>query len=203
MKGTTSTALEYLTEDELDALSDFLDSDATPDACMDLSMLHGFLTAIQLTPKEPDGSVWLPEIWGENGERPRFASLEEEQRIIDLVLKLYNQLASQIGGDEAFEPLVYQNEAQTHDIAEPWCYGFLQGIALTPTSWDALLDQEEVAEVLQPVFDCADEEVRTTMQEDGEDLDEFEHALVSALPEIVATVSANRQAVSRTRRSRR
>ncbi|MBP9915718.1 MAG: UPF0149 family protein, partial [Thiobacillaceae bacterium] len=54
-----------LTDEELDELDQFLTSDATPEECMDIAMLDGFLTALVIGPNTILPSQWLPAIWGE------------------------------------------------------------------------------------------------------------------------------------------
>ena len=49
---------------DLDALDAFLLSDRTPENCMGLSDLDGFLTAIVIGPELIAPSEWLPIIWG-------------------------------------------------------------------------------------------------------------------------------------------
>jgi yecA family protein len=50
---------------DLEELADYLDSDLSPDDCMGLSDLDGFLTAIFVGPELIMPSEWLPIIWGD------------------------------------------------------------------------------------------------------------------------------------------
>jgi uncharacterized protein len=59
-------------DQEITELDEFLMSDATPDECMDIVTLDGFLTALMIGPGLVPPSVWLEAIWGK-GE-PRFDS---------------------------------------------------------------------------------------------------------------------------------
>jgi len=77
-----------LSQAEIDELDDFLTSDAVPEDCMDLSELHGFLTAVAIGPGIILPSEWLPEVWGDE-EGPRFESLDDARRISELILRLY------------------------------------------------------------------------------------------------------------------
>jgi uncharacterized protein len=49
---------------DLGTLDDFLASDHTPDECMQLSELDGFLTGIAIGPRPIMPSVWLPLVPG-------------------------------------------------------------------------------------------------------------------------------------------
>lgn len=78
-----------LSEDELAELSRFLDSDAVPDGCMDLSMLDGFLTALMVGPDLTPPSQWLPLVWGD-AEGPEFETLEQARKITSFLLRHMN-----------------------------------------------------------------------------------------------------------------
>ena len=60
---------EKITSD-LEELARYLDSDQSPDDCMGLSDLDGFLTGIVVGPELIMPSEWLPVIWGD--EEPEF-----------------------------------------------------------------------------------------------------------------------------------
>ena len=53
------TLVAPLSDQEIDELEAFLESDATPHACMDISALDGFLTALALGPSVPLPSRWM------------------------------------------------------------------------------------------------------------------------------------------------
>ncbi|UXY16131.1 UPF0149 family protein [Chitiniphilus purpureus] len=185
-KGFSRSTVAPLTEAELDELAAFLDSDATPEECMDLSMLHGFVTAVLVSPVEPLPEAWLPSVWGEGEERPGFESTQQQTRIEDLILRLYNQLADELASDPpTFTPMVYVDEDSGTDIAQQWCYGFMLGTSLDPEGWQPLLEDEDGIELIGPILDCADEDARAELAEAGEDVVQFEHQLAAALPDLV------------------
>ncbi len=53
-----------LSDHELDQLDTFLLSDATPDDCMDIVALDGYLTALAIGPGLVPPSARLPVVWG-------------------------------------------------------------------------------------------------------------------------------------------
>jgi uncharacterized protein len=57
-----------LSDAEIGELDAFLMSEATPDECMDLVTLDGFLTALVVGPRLLAPSVWLPVVWGGTSE---------------------------------------------------------------------------------------------------------------------------------------
>lgn len=190
-KGFSVATLVPLTDAELDELAVFLESDSVPEECMDLSMLHGYLTALLVGPALPEASEWLPLVWGEDGERPKFASSSDATRIEDLIVRLFNQLSDELAAQPStFSPLVYEDEERNLDIAQPWCYGFTLGVSLMEKNWAPLFDNEEAERLLAPVFDCADEEIRAELVAEGEDMEQFEHDVAALLPEIIPEVRA-------------
>jgi len=56
-----------LSDQEIDELEAFLESDATPHTYMDISALDGFLTALAIGRSVPLPSRWMPIIWGGEG----------------------------------------------------------------------------------------------------------------------------------------
>ncbi|SMC17751.1 uncharacterized protein SAMN02745857_00396 [Andreprevotia lacus DSM 23236] len=179
-----------LTENELDELATFLESDAAPEQAMDLSMLHGFLTSQLVAPEEPLPDAWFGMVWGEHGEKPQWASVAQQQRIEDLILRLYNQLSDEIRAEPpSFTPMVYLDEERQLDIVQQWCYGFMLGTSLDQAGWQAMLDDDDGVELIAPIIDCADEEARASLEEAGDDLAQFEHELAAALPEIVPAIA--------------
>ena len=178
-----------LSEQDLDELATFLESDAAPEQAMDLSMLHGFLTAQLVAPDEPLPDAWFGLVWGEHGEKPQWASTAQQQRIEDLILRLYNQLSDDINADPpSFTPMVYLDEERQLDIVQQWCYGFMLGTSLDPDGWQAMLDDDDAVELIAPIIDCADDEARATLADAGDDLAQFEHELAAQLPELIPAI---------------
>ncbi len=55
-----------LSDVEIDELTELLISDETPEECMDISTLDGFLTGLVTGPDTIMPSRWLPVVWGES-----------------------------------------------------------------------------------------------------------------------------------------
>lgn len=180
---------EPMTEALLDELAELLDSDLTPEDCMDISMLHGYLTAVLVGPEIGDAQRWLAPIWGESPQAAHFGAKAEAERLVGLVVQLYNDIETQLQPDsEDFEPILYLDEDTGQQIARPWCMGFMYGAALNETAWQPMLDDEEYGAALLPIVMCADEEGRAEMEASGEDPAQFEDEVADELPEIVAAI---------------
>ncbi|MBB5193272.1 uncharacterized protein HNQ50_004026 [Silvimonas terrae] len=181
--------LTTLTEAELDELATFLESDAAPIQSMDISMLHGFLTAQLVGPEELPPDTWFGLVWGERGEKPEWESRAQQERIEGLILRVYNHLTDELNAEPpSFTPLVYLDQERNLDIVQQWCYGFMLGTSLNPRGWKPMMDDEEAMQLISPILDCSDEEAREQAEAAGEDLAQFEHDLAAALPEVIPTI---------------
>jgi uncharacterized protein len=103
-----------LDQGELDQLSEFL---ANAPGAMPLSEAHGFLTSIASAPTTIMPSVWQPLLLGE----PDFSSMEEAKHVFGLVMRLYNQIVTDLGEDNPIAP-----SDPDEDIGS-WCSGYLKG----------------------------------------------------------------------------
>ena len=128
-----------LTDDEIDELDDFLLSDESPEASMDISTFDGFLAAIVLNPDVILPSHWLPWVWDmDNGEESQeFNTLDEANRISNLIMRHYNTVATTIDKG-CFGPLLFellQPDGSEFYDAEGWCEGFMLGVAIFLDPW--------------------------------------------------------------------
>ena len=69
---------------DLEALDEYLMSDESPENCMQLSDLDGFLTAIVVGPELIKPSEWLPVVWG--GGSPEFGTEEQTKVILGSIM---------------------------------------------------------------------------------------------------------------------
>lgn len=143
MTETTRTNLNVdLTDQELDALDDFLACPALEDSAMDVSTLEGFLTALAIGPRTVLPSEWMPWIWDmDAGEAaPEFESMDEANRVLSLIMRHYNAVVRQFNADPTgFEP-IYWFGGQWG--AAEWCEGFLLGMKFDREAWSLLMVAE-------------------------------------------------------------
>jgi uncharacterized protein len=102
-----------LDQRELDELSEFL---ANAPRAMQFSEAHGFLTAIASAPTTIMPSVWQPVLLGE----PEFASMDEAKRVFGLVMRLYNQIVTDLNEDNPIAP------CDPDEAIDLWCQGYLK-----------------------------------------------------------------------------
>ena len=82
---------------EVNELREFL---ATAPGAMSVPEAHGFLTGIASAPTTIMPSVWQSELLGESS----FASMPQAQRVMGLVMRLYNQVITALTDNKPFAP---------------------------------------------------------------------------------------------------
>jgi len=140
---------------EIDELAEFLISDTTPEECMDISTLDGFLTGLVIGPDTIMPSWWLPVVWGETEQDEMvWESPVKMERVMGFVMRLYNSIAQAFQVDPPdFSPLLPIHKAAGEEVTiiDEWCWGFMRSIGLAPESWQPLLDHEEQGAAIFPI----------------------------------------------------
>jgi uncharacterized protein len=182
---------------DLEALDQFLMSDASPEDCMQLSDLDGFLTGIAIGPELVMPSEWLPAIWG--GDEPAFESIEQAQTVIGTIMGRYNEILRALSTDpEAYAPLFWEGP-DGEVIAADWAEGFVDAIRLRPEAWRPLLEDREALVTLMPILAlCGDAEGGSPLELDlEEDTD-----LLAQAPELIPACVAGIDGFWKERRRR-
>lgn len=128
-----------LTDDWLETLDGFLADPVRENTTMDVATLEGFLAALAIGPETLLPSQWLPWVWDVHaGEaEAQFRDMDEANRIMQLVMRFYNQVVRQFADDpEGFEPVYWRSAAWG---AAEWCEGFLLGTNLSQEAWTPLM----------------------------------------------------------------
>src|SRR6056297_2008504 len=99
------TVMTAFTEDDLEALEAVLDALPQDGLPMGLSELNGFLTGVLLNPDQIMPSQWIPVIWGDN-PRQTFASLEDAETTINLIMDHYNTIAKMLSDGSQYEAVL-------------------------------------------------------------------------------------------------
>lgn len=147
-----------LNETELAELDEFLLSDASHEDALSIDEAHGYLTALLVTPNPPADEQWLATIW----DRPDFADDSQKEHMTALLQRLYNEVAATLQARRDFEPLVIETEeeGETLEAYEGWCFGFMHGVEEQQALWDELPQNEQnlVAPMAQLALLYSDEE---------------------------------------------
>lgn len=150
-----------LSHAELTELHEFLSVDYPKADPMSLTEAHGFLTAVISSPQPIGSDVWQSKILG---GCPEFTSIDQAQRIVSLLLKLYHAIQTTLKRNELFEPLLLEEATQVSSQSEDWqllaqwCQGYLLGVEIDPIWYqhDAMLARLLPISILAGKFDAAD-----------------------------------------------
>ena len=135
-----------LTDAEIEQLDEFLTSEPTPKAAMDISMMDGFITALASGPNMMMPSSMLRWIWdADRGEQsPTFANAAESEHIIELIIRYWNDLNDTLNNAlDGYEPLFLESELDgaTIPVIDEWCVGYYKCIAIDRAAWAPLMAQ--------------------------------------------------------------
>ena len=141
-----NTNNEYLSDDDLDFLEEFLldridedaDTEGKDEGILCLSELDGLLTAVVSGPSMIPPSQWIPVVWGDF--EPELESDDEAQRVILLMMAIMNSIATILmESPEECEPLfeVRFMDGKEYPIVDEWCEGYMRGVSLAQALWDS------------------------------------------------------------------
>ena len=147
-----------LSGDEFHLLDEFLASLEHDDAILDISEFDGFITAVVSGPDMIMPSQWLPVVWGGEENAPEWGSMEEYQRVFELMIRHLNTTSAMLMQEPAeYDPCFLEREVEgvTHWIVDEWCAGYMKGVALYPGQSE---DSPDLEDLLTPIWRFADED---------------------------------------------
>ena len=177
----TDKLTAQLTDEELDALGDFLAAPAHEERSMDVATLEGFLTALAVGPRSVLPSRWLPWVWDriDGTEQPEFDGLEQANCVLQWIMRFNNSVVQQFTREPAgFEP-IYRFGAQWG--AAEWCEGFLTGMQFDSEAWAGLMAAQP--EWFAPFLRLGTDEGLALLQRDKDK--DPEHWLSRIVPSLV------------------
>ncbi len=151
----------------LDELDDYLSSDVSPEYCMQLSDLDGFLTGIAVSPELIQPSEWLPVIWG--NDFPDFENDDMAELIFETIMGRYNEILQSLAADPPqFNPIFWEaNDGVA--FAGDWAEGFRAAMMLRPVDWAEILNDEDAVLPLVPIIVLLDAEEKDPVPVSGAD----------------------------------
>jgi len=174
----------------LDELDNYLSSEATPDDCLMLSDLDGFLHGIACSPVFIQPEDWVPVALGGHMEG-------QPDWVIEAMMVLYADILDGLAKDPPeVEPLFWERE-DGHVIAMDWCEGFMKAVSLRPKDWLRLSESGSHGPLLTPILvHLIDEEGNSVMGIPQEELDEALDGAAEAIPTTVVGIYRFWQEVS-------
>jgi len=148
---TTFTQPEPLTDAELDRLGDFLKG-CKGGKAMNVERLDGFFAALIAGPETVMPSEYNREVFGgEMSEVVEFASLDQAQEILNLMMRHWNKIASTLYKGEIHVPLIFEDEkGELH--GNDWARGFMRGMHMRHDGWAELVNDEMHCGCLIPMM---------------------------------------------------
>lgn len=140
-----------LSESELDHLEELLETDVFAGEAMRLDEIQAMLCAIVSGPEPVVPAVWLPEVLGKGLEKVDDPIVAE---VIELLMRLNNDLAAALLADETISPVLYpvDESCQEYDYAA-WADSYVFGAGLGG-DWYKLAGKhsDDLSELLEPLF---------------------------------------------------
>ena len=137
----------------LEDLAQFLNSDAAPQGCMDLSEMDGFLAGLVAGPEVVPRGEWLAEVW--DNEEPEYADEAEQEAIEQAIFDRYAAIEAGLDATPlGYAAILWQDEAGT-TVAEDWAAGFMQAVTLRAKAWQPALADEDASMLLIPIASLA------------------------------------------------
>lgn len=148
---------QVLEEHEYDELGALLDARLT-ESGLQLDGLQGLITAVAIGPEPVPPDEWMAHVLDEG--QP-FESVQQAERAISLVLRLYNSVAQDLE-DLHYEPILGQIDTESGETtlsAHGWCEGFSIGVDLRCEQWESRMkDDVELMKVLEPILKLSGDE---------------------------------------------
>lgn len=131
-----------LTDVELDRLDALLMAIPIERDGMMLSEFDGFCAGLVVSPAMILPSEWLPLVWG-GGDAP-FDDLDDLDRVTDLIMRHYNDVALSLTPPGADVGPIYDEDTRTGEtLWEIWVIGFEQAMRLRPDVWEQIADSSD------------------------------------------------------------
>lgn len=126
----------------IDFIDDCLYRYGNDDSVLCISELDGFFAAIVSGPEAVFPSQWLPALWGGEDQQPQWASEQELQRFVGLLITVMNNASTVLM--QRPETYTAQFNVSSVDesvvVVEEWCTGYMKGVALG--NWPQLPDEQ-------------------------------------------------------------
>jgi uncharacterized protein len=148
-----------ITGSELDELQDFLLLDAVPEGAMTLDSLDGFFTALVIGPAIVPANIWFPYVWDMTGggEQPNFENPEQADRMLELLIKMMNSIATRLSGSaEYYAPLPDTTGLEDGEVKDLlikiWASGFMIGVNCIGSDWVPLVRDKKFSILLSSIY---------------------------------------------------
>ncbi len=153
-RGGDPAAGVELDGDELAWLAGFLGSAQVPETTMTLEELDGFFTALIAGPASVPPSLYITEVWGDDGSGPAYDDEEQTRYVADLLHRHRSSILLRLEGCFPCPPMVGGDA--DWPPGHLWSEGFERGVELCIEDWEPAL-QDGIAEMLDSISALQDD----------------------------------------------
>ncbi len=166
----------------LDAYLSYLSSDDSPEECVMLSDLDGFLHGVACSPAAIPVEEWMPVALGSTSKKvPSWV----REAIHSLYLDILEGL---IDGPPEAEPIFWQAK-EGHFITKDWCEGFMDAVKLRPNEWMRLIESGIHGQLIIPIMvHLQDENASSMMDIPQEQLEQTLSKAAEMIPQSVVGI---------------
>jgi len=145
-----SIPVSVISDETLDQLYDFLESEQVDPEALDVIGLHGFMVALAVCPEQVPTGEWLPVVF--NG-MPKFNDEVSESQVLSWLEAMLADTRTVLYRGQTIE-LPFDAELEIDEQLEDseisaWCAGFIEAMMLREDTWFAN-NEQDAAELLLP-----------------------------------------------------
>ncbi|MEX5578698.1 hypothetical protein DD556_10815 [Phaeobacter sp. JL2872] len=130
---------------DLAPLDQFLMSDDSPEDCMMLSDLDGFLHGVVCSPAPIPREEWLRKALGDAPDNlPKW--------VVETVEHLHGSIAKDLASPSPEPSPIFWEGPEGQVIGMDWCEGFMDAVALRPKAWLKLTESREHVHLMTPIM---------------------------------------------------
>ena len=167
---------------DLDSLDAYLSSDESPEDCMMLSDLDGFLHGVASSPELIPASEWMAVgLGGQPEDVPGW--------VTQSILLIYANIVERLAQDPpVVEPIFWQAK-EGHVIAMDWCEGFMKAVSLRPKQWLRLTESGTDGYIFTPILvHLFDDDGKSVMGIPQEEIDATLDKAAEAIPSVIVAI---------------
>ena len=168
-----------MTLEELDA---YLSSDDSPEDCMMLSDLDGFMHGIACSPVLISAQEWMPVALGGD-------PLDVPDWVLECISIIYSSIAEGLTSDPPETEPIFWEAKEGHVIAMDWCEGFMKAVSLRPKEWLRLTESGTHGHIMTPILaHLLDEEGNSVLGIPQDKLDETLAQAADSIPTFIVSI---------------
>jgi len=167
---------------DLESLDKYLSSEDSPDECMMLSDLDGFLHGIVCSPVPVPSEERLPvALGGSPANVPDW--------VLKSIMMVHDSITQGLNFDPPEVEPIFWKAQEGHVIAMDWCEGFMQAVSLRPKQWLRLTESGTGGQLITPIMvHLLDDNGDSVMGIPQEKLDETLALAAEKIPKSVVAI---------------